>query len=171
MPADAAAGVTAARAAGARHVVLMGASVGARASIAAAAMHPAGVAAAVSLSAERTVRSDPTDLLGRARRVTVPTLLIAAREDPFVAGATLPLLRATAAHDKQALIVGGLDHGTALLTGAAGARVTQAILRFVAGALSDRPSGRPASSRRAAGAAPDSAPARGGGCAASNAAG
>jgi pimeloyl-ACP methyl ester carboxylesterase len=119
----------AARAAGGRRIVLMGASVGARASIAAAAKAPPGVVAVVSLSAERTVRSDPTDLVRRARHVTIPTLLVSAREDPFAQDATRPLLHALAARRKRALIVGGADHGTALLTRRA---VRDTILTFVA---------------------------------------
>jgi alpha-beta hydrolase superfamily lysophospholipase len=88
----------------------------------------------VSLSAERTVRSDATDLVGVARHVSAPTLLISARGDPFVDGATRPLLRALGAHDKRALILPGADHGTALLTDGAGRRVRATILAFVAAA-------------------------------------
>lgn len=134
LPAEARAGVRAARAAGARRVVLMGASVGARGSIAAAASDPPGVVAVISLSAERTVASDPVDLVPRARHVTIPTLLVAARDDVFAQGATRPLDRAIAAHRKRALIVSGGDHGTALLTGKHAARVRNAIFAFVAAA-------------------------------------
>jgi pimeloyl-ACP methyl ester carboxylesterase len=130
--AEAQAAVRAARQAGARRVVLMGASVGARASIEAAAGRPTGVSAVISLSAERTVRSDPTDLLGPARQVTIPALLISARQDPFTEGVTGPLLRALGSRHKQALTLPGLDHGTALLTGQFGRRVEAAILSFVA---------------------------------------
>jgi hypothetical protein len=87
----------AARASGARRVVLMGASVGARASIEAAAAPPPVAIAVISLSAERTVRSDPTDLIGPARHVTIPALLISADDDPFAKAATRPLLGALAA--------------------------------------------------------------------------
>jgi pimeloyl-ACP methyl ester carboxylesterase len=134
LPADASAGVVAARTAGARHVVLMGASVGARASIEAAAGDDTRSSAVVSLSAERTVRLDPTDLLGVAPRVAAPTLLISARDDPFVDGATRRLLAALGARDKRALILPGADHGTALLTDGTGARVRATILAFVAAA-------------------------------------
>lgn len=131
LPADAHAGVLAARAAGARRLILMGASVGARASIRAARSRRPPVAAVISLSAERTVRSDPTDLIGPARRVTTPALLISARQDPYVIGATMPLLRALGSRRKHALIVPGFDHGTALLTDGNGPRVQRAILAFV----------------------------------------
>lgn len=131
LPADAAAGARAALAAGARQTVLMGASVGARASIEAAASSPPGVSAVVALSAERTVRSDPTDLAGPARRDRIPTLLIGARRDPFVEGFTPVLLRALGGRDKRALILPGLDHGTELLTGEDGPRVRASIFGFI----------------------------------------
>jgi hypothetical protein len=76
LPAEAAAAAVAARAAGARHVILMGASVGGVASIQAAAARPPGLAAVVTLSAEP--RLGPSDL----RRVTSPTLMITASDDP-----------------------------------------------------------------------------------------
>ena len=132
LAADARAGASAALAAGARRVVLMGASVGARASIEAAARRQPWVIAVVSLSAERTVRSDPTDLVTHAREVRTPTLLVSARDDPFVTGATIPILKALASPRKRALIVPGLDHGTALLTGNSRDRVQDAILQFLA---------------------------------------
>lgn len=132
LPTEARAAVRAALAAGAQRTVLMGASVGARASIEAAAEKPAGVIAVISLSAERTVRSDPSDLLQPARRVTMPALLVSAAQDPFTTGVTTPLRRALGSRRKQALVVPGLDHGTALLTGTFRNRVQAAILGFVA---------------------------------------
>jgi pimeloyl-ACP methyl ester carboxylesterase len=130
LPADAKAGAATARAAGARKVVLMGASVGARASIEAAAKAPPGVESVIAVSAERTVRSDPRDLIGPARHDRLPTLLISAREDPYLVGDTAQLARALAAGRKRTLIVPGIDHGTALLTGASRDRVDAAILAF-----------------------------------------
>jgi pimeloyl-ACP methyl ester carboxylesterase len=132
LPGQVTAAARAALHAGAEHVVLMGASVGARASIEAAGAHPPGVIAVVSLSAEQWVRSDPTDLAAVARRVKAPTLLISSRADPFVAGFTPQLLRRLGAGDKQALILPGLDHGTAVLTDSYGPRVRAAILSFIA---------------------------------------
>jgi dienelactone hydrolase len=110
----------------------MGASVGARASIRAAARRPPDLAAVVSLSAERAVRSDPTDLVRPAHRVRAPALLVSARADPFVNGFTPQLLRALASRRKRALIVSGVDHGTELLSDAFAPRVRSAILDFVA---------------------------------------
>ena len=130
LSADARAGAIAARAAGARQIVLMGASVGARASINAAATAPPGIVAVISLSAERTVRSDPTDLVKSARRVTTPTLLISTRDDPFVNDATIPLLKTLGSTRKRALILPGADHGTSLLTDGNRSRVQAAILAF-----------------------------------------
>ncbi len=132
LPADAIAGATAVRAAGARRVILIGASVGARGSIKAASANPPGVVGVVSLSAERTVSSDPSDLVRRAAHVTLPALLISARGDPFAQGATGPLLRAMPSRRKRALILPGVDHGTALLTGNSDRRVQRAILAFAA---------------------------------------
>lgn len=131
LPADAAAGARAALAAGARRAVLMGASVGARASIEAAASSPPGVSAVIALSAEQTVRSDPTDLTGPARRDRIATLLVDARHDPYVEGFTPLLFHALGERDKRALTLPGLDHGTALLTGQNGPRVRAAIFAFV----------------------------------------
>jgi pimeloyl-ACP methyl ester carboxylesterase len=132
LPADARAGAHAALAHGADSIVLMGASVGARASIKAAASRPRHVVAVISLSAERTVRSDPIDLLVAAHGVSTPTLLISARDDPFVTGATPLLLHALASRRKRALIVAGVDHGTTLLGDNSAQRVKAAILAFVA---------------------------------------
>jgi pimeloyl-ACP methyl ester carboxylesterase len=140
LPAEVIAAVQAVRSAGIPRVVLAGASVGARASIEAAATHPAGGTAVVSFSAEQTVRSDSTDLAQVAHLVTLPTLLISTRDDPYVAGFTPRLLRALAARDKRALILAGSDHGTAVLTSGDGSRVAATILGFVRGApQSDRP--------------------------------
>jgi len=127
---EVAAGVNAALAAGARHVVLMGASVGARASILAAGHRP-GVLAVVSLSAEQFVRSDPTDLATQAPHDKTPTLLVSAREDPFVANFTLRLLHRLGSRDNHALILPGLDHGTALLTDSYAPHVQATILAFI----------------------------------------
>lgn len=111
--------------------VLMGASVGARASTEATASSPPGVSAVITLSAEQTVRSDPTDLARPARRDRIPTLLIGARQDPLNEGFAPVLLRAVGSRDKQAPILPGLDHGTALLTGENGPRVRASIFGFV----------------------------------------
>jgi pimeloyl-ACP methyl ester carboxylesterase len=132
LPGEVNAATRAALRAGAEHVVLMGASVGARASIEAAAAHPPRVVAVVTLSAEQWVRSDPTDLGAAARGVMSPTLLISSTADPFVAGFTPQLLRRLGTADKRALILPGLDHGTALLTDNYGPRVQAAILSFIA---------------------------------------
>jgi hypothetical protein len=87
LPADAAAAAAPARAAGARRVILIGASVGARGSIQAASANPP---------------------------------------------ASGPLLRAMPSRRKRALLLPGVDHGTALLTGDSGPRVQRAILAFAA---------------------------------------
>ena len=131
LPADVRAGAGAALAAGTRRVVLMGASVGARASIKAASSHPPGVIGVISLSAERIVASDRADLVGPARQVTIPTLLVSARDDPYLSGDTAALLAAVRTRRKRALVVPGSDHGTALLSGSSGARVQAKVLSFL----------------------------------------
>jgi pimeloyl-ACP methyl ester carboxylesterase len=85
----------------------------------------------IALSAERTVRSDPSDLIGSARRDRLPTLVIGARADPFVEGFTPALRRALGSREKQALILPGLDHGTDLLSSENGRRVRAAIFAFL----------------------------------------
>lgn len=65
--------------------VLVGASLGGRLVIEAAASAPAGLAGIVSLSGERTVEDHP-DILPAARRVRVPALYVGAREDPLTDG-------------------------------------------------------------------------------------
>ena len=119
------------RRAGARRLILIGASVGARAVLQAAATHPPGVVGAVSLSAERRVRTDPNDLLPVAKRVRLPVLSVGARAD-----ALTRFGRDTRAFDRalprdRLLLVSGPDHGVELLGGRHGRRVRAAISRFL----------------------------------------
>lgn len=64
---------------------LVGASLGGRVAIEAAARRPSGLAAIVSLSGERTI-DDYRDILPDARRVRAPALYIGAREDTLTDG-------------------------------------------------------------------------------------
>jgi len=97
---------------GARTIGLVGASEGAKASIAAAG--GARAAAVVSISAER-VLSGVGDLLPAARRLRAPILYLYARGDHLAETATPQLFRATRAADKRLVGFPGIDHGTALL--------------------------------------------------------
>lgn len=112
---------------GAKRVVLMGASVGARASLAAAAR--GHVDAAVALSAEQLTNSGPPDLLGILPHLDVPTLMVYARDDGYVGGMDIArnLYRHVAARDKHLLVLPGDAHGTATLP-----KAQAAILRFLA---------------------------------------
>jgi hypothetical protein len=119
------------RGAGARRVVLIGASVGARAVLEAGARHPHGVAGLVALSAERTVGNSPGDLLPDMGRVRVPVLSIGSRGDPLTRyGGDTRALDRRLAHDRM-LLVSGSDHGTELFDGRHAPQVRAAILRFV----------------------------------------
>lgn len=68
---------------------LVGASIGARLVVEAAAAHPAGLAAMVSLSPAGVGLEEPghPDIASQARKVTVPTLLVTAVDDPELGGA------------------------------------------------------------------------------------
>jgi pimeloyl-ACP methyl ester carboxylesterase len=119
---------------GVRHVVLIGASVGARAVLQAGARHPGGVVGLVALSAERRVSTQPADLLPLARRVRVPVLTVGSRLDPLTTFG-----RDTRAFDRmladdRLLLLTGKAHGVELLRGQHGPKVRGAILRFLQGA-------------------------------------
>jgi pimeloyl-ACP methyl ester carboxylesterase len=115
------------RAHGAKRIVLMGASVGARASLAAAAR--GHVDAAVALSAEQLTSNGPPDLLGILPHLEVPTLMVYTRDDGYIGGMDIArnLYRHIAAKDKHLLILPGDAHGTATLP-----KAQAAILRFLA---------------------------------------
>jgi pimeloyl-ACP methyl ester carboxylesterase len=114
------------RAHGAKRVVLMGASVGARASLAAAAR--GHVDAAIALSAEQVTQNGPPDLNGILPHLRVPTLMVYTREDGYVGGMDIArdLYRHVAAKDKHLLVLPGDAHGTATLP-----KAQPAILAFL----------------------------------------
>lgn len=101
------------RSLGARRIALIGASEGAKSSIAAAAK--ARASAVVSLSAERSL-DGYGDLLPAAQRLRAPVLYLYAKDDPLSELNTPQLYRATREKDKQLVAFPGFDHGTALLT-------------------------------------------------------
>jgi pimeloyl-ACP methyl ester carboxylesterase len=117
--------------AGARRVVLIGASVGARAVLQAALEHPRGVVGLVALSAERRVTTSPGDLLADVRHVRLPVLSIGSRGDPLTSyGRDTRAFHRALANDTT-LLVSGSDHGVELLAGRHAPQVRAAILRFV----------------------------------------
>jgi pimeloyl-ACP methyl ester carboxylesterase len=136
---EAAQAVTLARAmrrGGARRIVLIGASVGARSALQAAARHPPGVIGVVALSAERRVRSNPRDLLPIGRRIRVPVLTIGSRDDGYtVFGHDTIAWHRTIPNDKLLMLSGG-DHGVDLLANRHKTTVRAAILRFLHGVAS-----------------------------------
>jgi dienelactone hydrolase len=121
------------RAAGARQVATIGASLGGRAVIQAATRDHGTLAAAVSLSAERSVGSLP-EILPLARRVQMSSLYIGSRQDGSTTFGrdTRQFHRVTPAKVNQILLVAGGDHCVELLSDANGPRVRAAIIDFLA---------------------------------------
>jgi pimeloyl-ACP methyl ester carboxylesterase len=123
------------RAHGAHRVVLVGASIGGRAVVTAAARaHPGQVDAVVSLSGERILGAQ-RDLILDARRLRLPALWVSSLNDGYTnfAEETRQLYRASKAHvhPDRLLVVGGDDHGVDLLTGSEAKRVVPAVTSFI----------------------------------------
>lgn len=123
------------RARGARTIALMGASMGAKASLVDAVRIRPPVDALVSLSAEQALTSYPQiNLMQVAQQDRVASLFVTAKGDEFGAATFTPrYYRAAPAVRKRLLDVPGTDHGTALLGEPA---VSHAVLTFLRGALS-----------------------------------
>jgi dienelactone hydrolase len=121
---------------GARRVIAVGASVGARSVIELAAKASPGVDAVVSLSAERQISLRYRDILPAARHVRLPSLYVGSREDGYTSFGkeTIQLHDATPASTNELLLVPGDDHGVDLLAGRNGGRVRSAVLRFASAA-------------------------------------
>jgi pimeloyl-ACP methyl ester carboxylesterase len=100
-----------------------------RAVIQAAARDRGTIAAAVSLSAERSVGALP-EILPDARRVRVPSLYVGSREDGYTTFGrdTRQFHRVTPAKVNQMLLVSGADHGVDLLPDP---RVRATIIEFL----------------------------------------
>jgi hypothetical protein len=120
------------RAASARSVVLVGASLGGQVAVRVAARPPAGLAAIATLSAERIGRS-LGDVLPYARHVHIRSLYVGSAKDGYTTfGAdTRALYRATPAHRKRIVLVPGDAHGVDLLSGAHGARIGRLLSGFI----------------------------------------
>ena len=123
------------RAHGAARVVLVGASIGGRAVVTAAARGgPRAVDGVVSLSGERVLGAQ-ADLLVDARRLRVPALWVSSENDGYTnfASETRQLYRGARGHARpdRLLVVGGDDHGIDLLTGSQARRVVPAVTSFI----------------------------------------
>lgn len=123
------------RAHGATRVVLVGASIGGRAVVTAAARGgPREVDGVVSLSGERILGAQ-ADLLADARRLRVPALWVSSENDGYTnfASETRQLYRGARGHARpdRLLVVGGDDHGIDLLTGSQARRVVPAVTSFI----------------------------------------
>jgi pimeloyl-ACP methyl ester carboxylesterase len=123
------------RAHGARRVVLVGASIGGRSVVTAAARaRPGTVDAVVSLSGERILGAQ-RDIIVDARRLRLPALWVSSENDGYTnfAQETRQLYRAARRHARpdRLLVVGGDDHGIDLLTGPQARRVVPAVTRFI----------------------------------------
>jgi pimeloyl-ACP methyl ester carboxylesterase len=119
-------------AAGGQPYALVGASLGGRVVIEAAARRPPGLAAIVSLSGERTVE-DYRDILRDARRVRTPTLYIGAREDPLTDGARQQreLHAAMRGRPNRLFQQPGAAHGVDLIQGGTDTPPAQRLTAFV----------------------------------------
>jgi dienelactone hydrolase len=125
------------RAQGARRVVLVGASIGGRAVVTAAARaRPREIDAVVSLSGERVLGAQ-RDIIVDARRLGQPALWVSSLNDGYTnfAAETRQLYRAARGHARpdRLLVVGGDDHGIDLLTGSQARRVVPAVTGFIRG--------------------------------------
>jgi pimeloyl-ACP methyl ester carboxylesterase len=112
---------------GAERIILVGASMGGTAALVAAAkIDAAGVA---SLSAPRQFSG--LDALASVRRLEIPALFLAGRQDvPYVEDARR-FHRATKARDKALVVTNGVEHGTDLLRDPTAER---ALVDFIVGA-------------------------------------
>lgn len=113
------------RSRGAADVVLMGASKGATAILTAATAISPPPKALVSLSAPASF--DAMDALAAVPKLQSPVLYLAGKADSQFATSAQRLYDATPAAARTILIVEESAHGTALMTGGSGVKVTEAI--------------------------------------------
>lgn len=121
------------RAAGARHVAMVGASIGGRAVVQAASRDHRTLDAGVSLSAERSVGANLREILPLARRIHLPSLYVGSRDDGYTTFGrdTRQFHQVTPAKVNRMLLVPGGDHGVDLLSDENGPRVGKTILAFL----------------------------------------
>ncbi len=128
---DMRAAVTALRRRGARSVVIAGGSLGAIASVMAGGVISPPVDGVVSLSAPAVFRN--VDLVARARRITAPSLFVAAQDDndgQFVADARA-MYDAASSQDKRLVVYPAGGHGIDLFRGAAAAEAWPLFVDFI----------------------------------------
>jgi len=127
--AQARAAVAALRRSGARKVAVVGASLGGHLALVLAAKRHPRIDAVVTLSAERTERSDARDVARVAKRIRIPALTIGSRADDWTSfGAdTRAIHRAIRAKVNTMLLIPGAAHGVELLS----PLMTAFIVRFV----------------------------------------
>jgi dienelactone hydrolase len=127
--AQARAAVAALRRAGARKVALVGASLGGHFALVLAAKRSPGVDAVVTLSAERTERSDARDVARAAKHIRIPALTVGSREDGWTSfGADSRAIHgAIRSKVNTLLLIPGAAHGVELLN----PLLTAFIVRFV----------------------------------------
>ena len=132
-PNEAIAAAHALRSAGAHHLAIVGASIGGRAVVQATSRDHRTFAAAVSLSAERSVGANLREILPLARRVRTPSLYVGSRDDgyTFFGRDTRQFHQVTPARVNRMLLLPGGDHGVDLLSDENGPRVRETILSFL----------------------------------------
>ena len=116
---------------GARRVVLVGASEGAKASIVAGVLDRAQVDGVVALSPELAFEGGP-EVEPWSARLRVPALFVVARDDPYAGSDTPILYSACGSRNKTLISLAGQAHGIDLLAGPTAGRVQAAILHFLA---------------------------------------
>lgn len=117
------------RSRGASKVVLVGSSMGATGALVAATQVVPPVAAVVALSPPRTYGR--TDAVAAGARLTVPVLILAARDDAGFREDAQAVFDAIASTDKRLEVVTGSEHGTYLLDGAQGAPLRALFDRYI----------------------------------------
>jgi len=129
---DIQAAVDAAHTLGAKHVFVMGASMGGAATVAEAPKLQ-DVAGVISLSGELQLPTSELDAIGAAPKITVPFLFVGSAADGYVLGsAARRLTRAVGSRDKQVRIFADGYHGWDLLdTAPYRARVKALILGWL----------------------------------------
>lgn len=112
---------------GIKHIILIGASQGAKATIVAATRNLPGLVALVSLSAEDSLAG--LNVEPYAQKINLPTLFITADHDPYGSSkATNTFYKDAPVKDKQLIVVPGDAHGYDLL---ADPSVLSAVVKFV----------------------------------------
>jgi pimeloyl-ACP methyl ester carboxylesterase len=115
---------------GATKVVLVGASMGGAASLAAAATISPPVDGVVSLSSPLTFQG--VNASGAARQLTIPVLFMDALADGDFTAAARAMYAGCPSPHKQLLLLQGNDHGVELLTGSVAAPAEAALESFIA---------------------------------------